>query len=168
MFFADGKNIDFVRAMAQREQIYNADVDMGSLRSPRDLFAKGKNCDDKYRGMGKYCPINMKESVLEFRIFQSTLAITSFMKNLELIWALYDWTRHPTGTSWNHVDFVKWLCSRPQVEKDYPNLMAYLRKPEYRVKRGTRPIANKWIEHVRHAVRSSIVIEQDEEQMQAA
>lgn len=168
MFFADQRNIDFVRAMAQREQIYHPDVGIGSLSSPKKLYERGKNYNKKYQGLGKYCPVNMRESVLEFRVFQSTLAVNSFMKNLELVWALYDWTRHPTGVSWNHVDFVTWLSSRPQVEKDYPNLMAYLRKPEYRIKRGHRPIKNTWLDIVRPAVRSSIVITQDEEQLKAA
>ena len=169
MFFADQRNANFVRAMAQREGIYHPDVDIGSLTDTKRLFSRGRDSGSKkYHGLGKYCPVNMRSSILEFRIFQSTLADNSFMKNLELIWALVDWTRHPTGTSWNHVDFVQWLSSRPQVEKDFPNLMAYLRKPEYRIKRGSSAIRNTWLPLVRPAVRSSIVVEQDEEQLKAA
>lgn len=112
------------------------------------IYESGKEVR-KPRGLGKYSPLNFKSELAEFRMFQSTTHLPSFMKNLEFIWALWEWTRpaSATGVGWNHEDFVKWLASRPNVTKDYPNLVAYLLRESYVVKGGSKhlPIHNTWL-----------------------
>jgi hypothetical protein len=179
MMLAADENQKFVQAIAQRLNIYSPRVDIGSTpkRNQRinhmggleNRRHKGKTVK-KVMGAGKYCPINFHGDIAEIRIFQSTLLETSFNKNLEFVWALVEWTSptSATGSSWNHVDFLKWLSTRQQVEKDYPNLMAYLRKPKYAVKFSGSPVRSTWAELVRPAVRSSVVIETDELLKEAA
>lgn len=162
MFMSAEPNASFVRAVAQRCNIYHADLDMGSLaayrqrvstlgglgRSQRHLDADGSvRYRRKILGRGKYAPINLKEELAEFRIFQSTTFGPSFMKNLEFVWALIEWTSTAaaTGNSWHHEDFCRWLGARAGVKKDYPNLLAYLQREKYRVKGGTAAIRNTWL-----------------------
>ena len=86
----------------------------------------------KLYGAGKYCPINWKGDIAEFRLFCSTLNTTSFMKNLEFVWALVAWTKPEaaTGSTWMHTDFLNWL-NTPANRKEYPNLITYLSKTKY-------------------------------------
>lgn len=169
LFLTAEENLQFVQAIAQRRSIYRARMDMCGLhKSDQKVYnisPSGRNYEGKIMGNGKFCPVNFHEDVAEFRIFQSTLMETSFMKNLEFIWALIEWTstNASTGTSWMHTDFCKWLGTRQQVEKDYPNLMAYLRKPKYITKFSDGPIENRWVDLIRAPVRSSLVVETDED-----
>lgn len=174
MFLCSEENGDFVRAVAQRMYSYGSPtVDFGTLSAGHGLeYVGGLRSDYHYRnnrgrnetrymkklrGLGKYCPINWKGDLAEFRIFQSTTHLPSFMKNLEFVWALIEWTNveSATGSSWRHEDFAKWLAARPGVRDDYPNLLEYLRRESYVVKGGRRnePIMNTWREGMISALR---------------
>lgn len=145
MFLAAEPNINFVMAMAQRPSIYNAALNIGQLGrptissvSPRGLNPKNRNgkYQKKMMGAGKYAPINFKDTLAEFRIFQSTLHPQSFMKDVEFIMALIEWTNpmSATGSAWFYEDFLRWLQKRPMARKHYPSLVAYLERDRFPVK----------------------------------
>ena len=145
MFLAAEPNDDFVMAMAQRVSIYNAALNIGQLGrptissvSPGGLNPKNRNgkYQKKMRGAGKYAPINFKDTLAEFRIFQSTLHPQSFMKDVEFILALIEWTNpmSATGSAWFYEDFLRWLQKRPMARKHYPSLIAYLERDRFPVK----------------------------------
>lgn len=156
MFLVDEVNLNFVRAIAQRAQIYSAHngVGMGAvvkpnLRSVSDGLIKsysGPNYEitksGKIYGKGKYCPVNFKEELAEFRIFQSTTNIVSFVKNLEFVWALIKWTNASTGCSHDHRDFLLWL-NTPQQRSEFPVLSTFLSKRSFYGTNFT-PIISSW------------------------
>ncbi len=151
MFMTSVENFDFMRTVAQRQGIYGAQMDMGGLsRSKQKVtyiggIARGwTNPRKKIMGAGKYAPINFKGKLAEIRIFQSTLHVPSFMKNLEFVWAIVEWVRSDTGNTWYHGDFVKWFALRHRANHDYPNLWNYLQRPSYRVKKYAYVIGNTW------------------------
>lgn len=154
MFLAAEPNINFVMAMAQRSSIYNAALNIGQLGrptissvSPGGLNPKNRNgkYQKKMRGAGKYAPINFKDTLAEFRIFQSTLHPQSFMKGVEFIMALIEWTNpmSATGSAWFYEDFLRWLQKRPMARKHYPSLIAYLERDRFPVK-GLRSLPNMY------------------------
>ena len=122
MFLCASQNVKLVRALAQRDNIYSADVDIGDLRKEGQNIGRlgglrsytgGAACppstprlNKKLNGRGKYAPVRLQTGpdIMEFRMFQSTLNPASFMKNIELVYALWDWTRpeRATGSSWHH------------------------------------------------------------------
>jgi hypothetical protein len=150
------ENANFVRAIAQRNQIYNSrhGVGMGEtdnikVRNISTEFITRRDTNGvavgrKIYGRGKYCPVNWKASLAEFRIFQSTTNEMTFVKNLEFVWALQAWTKPEaaTGSSFNHLDFINWL-NEPAQRKEFPNLVAFLSK---KVFYGTNcpPIISSW------------------------
>lgn len=147
MFLLDDTNLDFVRAIAQRNAIYGGNsINFGSVKKATVRNVGGFNNDMRPYSLGKYSPLNLHDNLAEFRIFQSTLYYPSFMKNLEFVWALIEWTnvKSATGCSTNHLDFVKWLGASPARERQYPNLMAFLRKPSYMGKQYHERIYNSW------------------------
>lgn len=162
MLLSAAENYDFVRVIAQRSSIYGGDgapLNIGShpkLRQKLSILGgvgrtelyderRGYYYEKKLRGVGKYAPVHLKGKLAEFRIFQSTTFLPSFMKNLEFVWALIEWTspKAATGTSWHHEDFCRWLGARPMARHDYPNLMAYLQRQAYVVKGGAK-VTNTW------------------------
>lgn len=179
MFLTSVENTKFVQAIAQRSQIYGADSGrgFGSYRKGQSLrninqeglrtvwHRDGKEYDrngreryqKKIRGYGKYCPVNWKTNLAEFRIFQSTVNPSSFMKNLEFVWALHAWTKPEaaTGSSFNHADFVQWL-NTPERRREFPFLTAFLSKKKFY---GTNydPIHSSWHHLMVKPVESSAV-----------
>lgn len=158
MFLVAEQNKGFVQAIAQRHTIYHPDVDIGGFGtwyqkvshiggSVHNKIAT-RNHRSKICGVGKYAPLQLKTSpdIAEFRLFQSTLNPTSFMKNIEFVYALWAWTtpRAATGNSWNHMDFITWLTA-PQQRASYPALVAYLSRPVFKIK-GGYSIKNTWLE----------------------
>jgi hypothetical protein len=151
MFLCAADNQRFVRCMAQRSSIYAARVDIGGVcqASPirainlSGLRVSGSDPRKKISGVGKYSPINFKEHLAEFRIFQSTLNKVSYLKNLEFVSALIDWTnpQSATGAGWHHINFLTWLQHRPNAREHYPNLIAFLQRDIIPVK-GERPYPN--------------------------
>lgn len=150
LFLMAAQNLDFVVAIAQRQYIYGGDAKQpGSFGtySQRVSNLSKYSSNRKINGLGKYSPLNFHDGIAEFRMFQSTTYKPSFMKNLEFVWALIEWTnpKSATGSSWSHTDFCKWLSARPGTEADYPNLLAFLRKPSYMGKAYNRRIPNNWV-----------------------
>lgn len=162
MLLSSDENLNFVRAIAQRDQIYGAHngIGLGAFTKPtlqnigshlqemysrKDVRKTGNlPFEKKIAGRGKYSPVNWKGDLAEFRIFQSSTNVKSFMKNLEFVWALQKWTMPETasGSSYSHVAFVKWLNS-PQQRYDFPNLVEFVSK---KVFYGTNytPITSTW------------------------
>jgi hypothetical protein len=175
MFLAAEENRDFITAIAQRENVYHPTLNMGQTEKIHQKVRNMGGLDTKdYRtnmygqsipvkklvGRGKYAPMNMHTARVEIRIFQSTLNLSSFMKNLEFTWALVQWTniKSSTGTSWLYQDFLRWLAKRPHVERDFPHLMAYLRKPKFD-RRDSSRVSNTWTELLPKETRRSIPAE---------
>lgn len=158
LFLTAAENEYFVKAIAQRNAIYggSTSVQFGAfdkrMQKVHNIGGLGRYFNNKKKiyGMGKYSPLNLKDTVAECRIFQSTLHPQSFMKNLEFMWALVEWTNttSATGSTWLHTDFVQWLCLRPDSDTDFGHLMAYLRKDKYIVKRGSGSIENTWAKYL--------------------
>ncbi len=157
MFLTSTDNAQFVRAVAQRNQIYAADngLGIGLMMRPQLSVVSPNGFNERYNdrngrtemkicGRGKFCPVNFKDDLAEFRIFQSTTNIVSFQKNLEFVWALWAWTKTETasGNSHNYKDFVLWLNKRQQ-RKQFPTLIKFLSK---KVFYGTNfpPITSPW------------------------
>ncbi|MDP3308281.1 hypothetical protein [Methylotenera sp.] len=136
MFLLVDSNREFVKSIAQRDQIYGSSLhQIGSIMAPTIAKIGGLHTRTKRKpqGLGKYCPLNLNNDIAEFRLFQSTLYLPSFMKNLEFVWALVEWTnvRATTGTSTDHMQFVMWLGATSERIQRYPHLVAYLRKPSF-------------------------------------
>lgn len=170
MLLCDARNLPFVLAIAQRDAVYSAQIDIGHFQKPRvvEINGNSRRFNTNYRsttsingrtttstrnkiaGAGKYAPVNWKNNdVAEFRLFQSTLHTQSFMKNLEFVWALIAWTKPETasGSSTDHRDFIRWLDT-PQHRADYPNLVAYLSRRRFWAidPDGTRGFDNTWLD----------------------
>lgn len=151
MFLCAADNQHFVHCMAQRSSIYAARVDIGGVcrDSPirainlSGLKVSGSDSRKRISGVGKYSPINFKDTLAEFRIFQSTLNKVSYLKNLEFVSALIDWTnpQSATGSGWHHINFLTWLQHRPNAREHYPNLVAFLQRDTIPVQ-GERPYPN--------------------------
>lgn len=179
LFLTATENEHFVKVIAQRNAIYggSSSVQFGAFdaisQKIRNIGGFAYSNNDKRKkinGMGKYSPLNLKADIAECRIFQSTLHPQSFMKNLEFMWALVEWTStaSATGSTWMHTDFIKWLAARPNADTDFGNLIAYLRRPTYIVKRGNGSISNTWLGLLPHATTKSQPTEEIEEEALAA
>lgn len=151
MFLLAEENGDFVRAIAQRWDIYSANY-QGSIGSYDKSRQKVRSIGGLRNGKldygnGKYSPLNLKGApetgLAEFRIFQSSVRTNTIRKNMEFVWALHAWTRKSalTGISWHHEDFVRWLADH---KKEYPTLVEYLSRPSFGVKSCKRTIYNTW------------------------
>jgi hypothetical protein len=152
LFMASTENQNFMRMIAQRASIYSANMDIG-MTPPRHqkishlgglCAVHGERRKKKLVGAGKYCPINFKTNLAEIRIFQSTLNVDSFMKNLEWVWAMVEWVRDSTGSAWLHTDFVAWLGRRGGARVDYKHLYDYLLRPSYGVRHLDTRVTNTW------------------------
>lgn len=148
MFLLTTSNRDFVTAIAQRSKMYGGDAhQIGQYTKPSISKLGGITTGSKKpRGLGKYSPLNMNGDIAEFRLFQSTLHRPSYMKNLEFVWALIEWTSTTaaTGTATDHTQFVKWLGATSERVQRYPNLVAYIRKPSFMGIGFESSIKNTW------------------------
>jgi len=150
LFMSSVQNRNFMMAVAQRRGIYAPDLEMGSMtiaqQKIRQIGGLGpqNGSSKKIYGRGKYAPINVKQDLLEIRVFRATLHPESFMKNIEFVYSMIEWLRSPSGSSWEYLDYVAWLGKRPQAFADYPKLMTYLRRPEYGVRYENVRVLNTW------------------------
>lgn len=142
LFLSCAENTDFIRAIAQRKDVYSASLSIGEIaQSNSKKFSAIK-------GKGKFAPFYQKTdrwgapSVFEVRIFQATLKAEHILKNLEFVHALVRWTdtKSATGSEYRHGAFLTWLSSH---KADYPNLVAYLRQDTFAIK-GASKIARNW------------------------
>jgi len=152
MFLLAQENADFVRAVAQRWDIYNSSSHGGIGVYPKERQRIGEfgHIDSNHRlncTNWKYMPLHFKgfpqKGLAEFRIFQSTIAPSSILKNIQFVLALTSWTnvKSATGKSWHHMDFYKWLTNSKDT---YPDLALHLQKDTYRVKHSISEIVNTW------------------------
>ena len=151
MFMTARENHDFMRMISQRAYIYAASngIDIGGVPKHNQRIStlgglRSRMSQRKITGAGKYCPINFKPELAEIRVFQSTLNVSSFMKNLEWVWAMVEWVRDSTGSTWQHQDFVKWLGARGCARHDYSNLYNYLTRSSYGVRHMEAKVGNTW------------------------
>lgn len=151
MFLCAEENEDFVTAVAQRRSIYAASMEIGQLVKRTQTIRHiggmqfhhwNNKATKKIQGVGKYAPVCWKDDIAEFRLFNSTLNETSFMKDLEFVWALIAWTREATGRSWMHQDFLTWL-SHPACRTTYPALVKYLSRSRFRI-RSSDDVESTW------------------------
>lgn len=142
LFLSCAENTDFIRAIAQRKDVYSASLSIGEIaESNLKKFSAIK-------GKGKFAPFYQKTdrwgapSVFEVRIFQATLKAERILKNIEFVHALVRWTdtKSATGSEYRHGAFLTWLSSH---KADYPNLVAYLRQDTFAIK-GASKIARNW------------------------
>lgn len=159
LFLRSRDNAGFVRAVAQRWQIYGESLNgMGTCHKDEkvahacgglsECYSPARNKSDrKISGTGKMSCLNLKTDkygteLAEFRIFQATLEPNRVLKNIEFVHALIEWANQPYGLSRDHSDFCAWLAHQRKV---YPHLHAYLvEKGEYRVKGSSAAIPNTW------------------------
>lgn len=92
---------------------------------------KSKKITDVRRYDERYVALNIGPNTAEFRIFRGTVAIDGFVKNLEFVRALVEFTApaaRSIADSVDHTKFVRWVSP-----KAYPTLYDYL------AERGLRP-----------------------------
>lgn len=141
-FFTAPANSSFMVSIAQRGVIYGG-KEIGrisaKLRDNYTFKSKGKIAISAQR----YTLINVKDKFVEFRMFHSTLNLESFLKNLEFIDAMRTWAVtgefRPT-----YEDFIKWLVSNPTNMVRYNNLLKFLSRKQFHVKKLRHPIINTW------------------------
>lgn len=179
MFMAATDNYEFIRAMAQRPDIYSPRLSIGQLSPTEQSITRINGANNSFRqlyngrsskyqkkiaGVGKYAPINFKDKLAEIRIFQSTTHPQSFLKNLEFVSALVEWTSTAaaTGSKWYYLEFLEWLRRRPLTRKHYPNLVGYLER-EYHPVKGEGQVRNKWRTMVpRQTLEAPVVLAESE------
>lgn len=119
------ENPDFIKAMSQRTE-YDlnrwASLDKEEQDEPNEPFLVAKAAGKK--GWEKYSAVNTgNEDTVEVRIFKGTLNPTSFMKNLELVTAMYEYTRLADYDARVAEAFVAWM---EEERNKYPNLYKFL------------------------------------------
>lgn len=146
-FFDDKKNAAFIHAIAQRNVIYGGYY-LGSKDKPQAKVVLpwiGKDIKT-IRSQERRCPINIKgvrtgdASLIEFRMFRSTLNQVSFLKNLEFIDAITSYYKERLGMNVDHRAFIGYVLDN---RRRYPNLIEYLKHPVYFVK-GCGVVKNTW------------------------
>lgn len=135
---------ELCKLIAQRDNIYEGDYFM--RKTPKDCvvytdtwgdysLTKKGNYKKRMIKTEKYEAVKADDNRLEVRIFKSTLNYEKFLKNVEFVQAVKEWTarkttsakivarntiteKYPTGTSL----FFEWLND----QEDYSNLKKYL------------------------------------------
>lgn len=139
LFLASEENLVFIRTIAQRTGIYCG-------RDTSDIGGIGATCPKKYaahKAWYRSAPLNLTEKLAEFRIFRSNTKPGRLLKNLEFVHALLRWTsvKSATGSEYRYQPFLTWLKG---YEKEYPELLAYLRQKEYKVYGMRDALARDW------------------------
>lgn len=141
-FVDNPENQNFIRAIAQRATIYNGGMlAQQQYRLSQTLtLKKGKIIT----GINRYVPVNVKGKLVELRFFRTTLNTESFLKNVEWIFAFYEWVKN-TPFSTSHKDFLHWLVNNQRAAGMYSNLFRYFSRKSFSVK-GIIPPKNEWKE----------------------
>lgn len=138
-FIHNSHNAKFIWAIAQRDYCYNGNV-LGTAKATA-LAQLGYHMHHKaqinFSGV-RYTAVNVKQKLVEVRIFASTLNQESFLKNYEFMDAIWHWVRE-TAWSTKYEDFVTWVATRKNSHKRWANLLSYLNRPKfyYKSSRGT-------------------------------
>jgi hypothetical protein len=139
-FMDNTSNKVFVRAIAQRKDIYSGETLAENKRQLKDKVqfkSKGKIGTAQNR----YVPVNVKDKLVELRFFRTTLNTQSFLKNVEFVAAFHDWVSS-TGYSDKAETFIDWLCANKFSHQKYVNLIGYLSREKFPCKGGH--LANPW------------------------
>lgn len=141
-FLTAVENTSFIVSIAQRGVIYGGKTIGTISQKLRDHYtfkSKGK----LGIAANRYCLMNVKDRLIEFRMFQSTLNKESFLKNLEFIDALRLWISD-SAQKLSYMEFLKWIVSSKANSVRYSNLLSYLNRKQFHVKKVKFPILNTW------------------------
>jgi hypothetical protein len=102
---------------------------------PKNIKDAYNDCDEKYQA------ISLRSSRrMEVRIFRSTLLPSGFLRNLEFVASIVEFTKEANYTTeLFETPFRKWL-DRPSNRKAYPNLHAHLFRREHEIRQHRRLI----------------------------
>ncbi|MHB8739480.1 MAG: hypothetical protein ACYC9D_12965 [Candidatus Dormibacteria bacterium] len=141
-FLSNPENTFFMLAIAQRATLYGG-TDIGkfdpALKKHVTFISKGKLGTSPTR----YTLANVKQKFIELRMFRSTLNLESFLKNLEFFDALHHWCKE-TPYSIHYMDYIKWILHTPETRERYKNLISYLNRSKFYIKKLKSPIVNTW------------------------
>lgn len=161
-FINSKNNQDFIWAIAQRNFAYSG----GYLAafSQTSLEEIGIDVGIKKKIMksnSRYSPVNVKPSLVEVRMFASTLNQESFMKNYEFLDSTWHWIKE---TSWNldYKEFLKWMISKREATKRWKNLVMYLHRDKFYVKQPTAAplvITNNFLPMLKAQATSSLILQ---------
>jgi hypothetical protein len=116
-------NRDFINALSERVNETSYAAFRTSDTTTMSRFAKGKHNTSGDR----HSAINATgESTVEVRFFASTTNPLSFMKNLEFVFALYEYVSTSSYQDYHAQMFLTWLSSRSNANK-YRNLVLWLK-----------------------------------------
>lgn len=114
-FFIEQKN--FILKLSQRKA---ANLQRWASLDFSNKFVKYV----KEKNSSRYVAINLQnQNTIEFRIFRGTLKFESFMKNLEFLFSLLDFTREEGYIQITLDNYSKFLTKN---KKDYKNLINFL------------------------------------------
>jgi hypothetical protein len=132
-----------VQAIAQRGVLYGTSSFIcAENKTLNNIFTIN---DGKLTGsITRSQPVNVKGSLVEIRMFKTSLNQQSFMKNLEFLYAFKEWCNE-TSYSIHYMDFINWMLASPLSRyTKYPNLYNYLCRPKFPVKNPAWPVDNLW------------------------
>lgn len=122
-FIYDTKNRSFMVELSQRGQESSYAAFRASDTSAIPKLAKRKNNVSGDRHSAVNCT---GQNTIEVRFFGSTTNKMSFFKNIEFVYALYEYTRNCSFKDLQVVDFLHWLAQRANANK-YRNLALWLK-----------------------------------------
>lgn len=113
-------------AVGQRSRSTRGVSRYSSFQS-EDLSRMSKKVrDEENLGQGHYVALNVeKEHTVEFRFFRGTLRWTSFVKNLEFVYALYEFTSKAGLRTSNESNFLSFLSKSTNIKR-FPYLVDFL------------------------------------------
>jgi hypothetical protein len=125
-FINDVKNREFLyRIAGRKENRYTMYHNLSPELTKKTFLLEG----NFPAANGRYSSINLtnkseRKKTIEIRVFQSNVSKVGFMKNLEFVDAVYNFTRYAPPEIPLTVDmFLDWL-----TDKNYPNLKTWLTK----------------------------------------
>lgn len=137
-FLSAWDNRVLVRAVAGRVSIYTPDLDIGAMSPEAKVEVGGgiavrdygRKTYKRLRGAGRYCPINFKGPLAEWRLFAGVQDATDIQVFTEFLWSLVLWTRpqEATGCSTDHRCYLDWLGRK---DADFPQVWAHVNKDRF-------------------------------------
>ncbi len=123
-FIYANENAEFIDTVSERPQRSSYAAFRESDRDKSVKFAKRKcNCSED-----RHSAINATGNrTVEVRFFASTIKPLSLLKNIEFVFALYEYTNVCSYKQCTAADFLAWLATRPVANK-YRNLVTWIKK----------------------------------------
>jgi hypothetical protein len=145
-FIENTGNKEFSQALAQRGRLYGTDETIaGTDKKVRNIVQFNNN--KMYESYTRKQIFNVKShgQLCEVRMFRSTLNRTSFMKNLQFLYAFHEWC---LNTSYNvdHKAFIDWLLKNGRLYLKYSSLYKYFAHQVFPVKFPMWNTNNPWKE----------------------